>query len=281
MPTLRLYHAWLRVHGIVFFSSRVYPAGGIGGTVEETAPYIHNYPLIYALSGLPAESYAVTPSRHYAVLGGRGSAPLRYPLVEKVLEGLVAGDLSEGLVYAYPAAPRRVVARKFFMAAKGHGYAEFRGRLKTGFPRTVHLVGLGPGSELEAFVVASSPLPRRLYARIGMKRMGALLVELDEAWVAGPAGEDVSSHPVNLGDLRAWGLEPRDWVVVLETRSIPMGCPDCARVGYARTKLYRVEWMDHVTKRRRAAFIPLPPALAASAAGGSSSGSGGGVEPAW
>ena len=286
MTGLYLYYYEAHIHGILFFSSRVYPAGGKArGTAEETAPYIHNYSLTYAVNGMPAEAYGVNPSLHYNSLGGakkRGPV-LQYPFIDHVLGCLVDPGCGRSAAYAYPAAPLRVRAQRFFMSIRTHSYGEFRGRLKTVYPRSATLIGLAPGSILKGFIASTRPLPDRIYTRIGMKRTGALLLVLREASVEGRLeGEAYTTHPVNIGDTLYMGYRLSDANVVLETRSIPFRggrpCADCARVGYVKARgLYLVSY--RVAARRRLAIIPLPPARVEAPP--KPPGALGAVEPAW
>lgn len=279
---LHIYYFEAEVHGVIFFSSRVYPAGGkAGGTVEEAAPIIHNYALTYAVNGLPAEAYGMPPSLHYASFrGGKGGGRLEYPFIERVIKCIVNPSCSDSVVYAYPAAPMLVRAQKFFTAIRTHSYGEYRGSLKTVFPRSVTLVGLAPGSRLNGFLASTTPLPGRLYARLGMKRAGMLMLRLTEAKVVGRLDEpEYTSHPVNVGDTAAMGYEVEDAIVVLETRSAPFlggrPCHGCARVGYVRARgLYEVEYR---AGRSRRALLPLPPARLGAAPARERHR----VEPAW
>ncbi len=268
MQRLRLYHVNIELHGVLLFSSRVYPAGGRArGVAEETAPIIHNYPLIYAFNGVPVESYGVVPCLHYASYGAMktpAGGRLEYPLVEEAVRCLAAPGLEPRCpIYAYPAAPLRLSSVKLFFSARTDSYGEYRGKLKTVFPRTVTHIGFGPGSQFEAFIVSAEPLPSVVYSRLGMKRLGSFRAVLEEARVVGRVGDGYSSHPVNIGDVETWGARLLDRVVLFETRSPPYRggkpCPSCARVGYVRGEMYIVEWSDHVMKRRRRALLPLPP----------------------
>lgn len=282
MPNgLHLYYFEAEVHGVIFFSSRVYPAGGRArGTAEETAPIIHNYALTYAVNGRPAEAYGMPPSLHYASFqGGKGGGRLEYPFIEKVVKCMVNPSCGDRVVYAYPAAPMLVRAQKFFTSIRTHSYGEYRGRLKTVFPRSVTLLGIAPGSRLNGFLASTTPLPGKIYARLGMKRTGIMMLRLYEAKVTGRLDyPEYTSHPVNIGDTVAMGYEVEDAIVVLETRSVPfLGgrlCQGCARVGYVRARgLYEVEY---VAGRTRRALLPLPLARVGVPERGRRE-----VEPAW
>lgn len=246
MQYIKIYIARLELHGVLLFASEQRPSlSEEGGAVISASQFIHNYPLIYGLLHRSAEAYAVIPSLHFMTYDELSSSkfrsalarePLRYTSVEEQLRALVEGCRRDGgCVYSFPAYPLRVTMRKFFMAAKGSGYADFRGRLKTVYPRLVHYVAIVPPSEFSTVVLTYGiELPKTMYVRIGMKRMGLFKVTLSEAEVTSRVSElGWTTIPVNLYDLKLFGYDVVDFLKVLETRSKPPKKPDASVIGYA------------------------------------------------
>jgi len=261
------YIADMELLGILIFSSEQRPAvAEPGGAVITPSHFIHNYPLIYGFNGRPVESYAVVPSLHYLSYEKLekikkpkknkhapelAAEPLKYTFVEEQIRKLLSG---ESAVYVFPAYPERVYARKFFMAAKGAGYAEFRGRLKTVYPRLEHYVALTPPSRFKTVVLSTVELPPTLYVRIGMKRMGLFKATLRKARIAGRVEELAwTSVPVNFYDVGLFGYMIYDVVKLLETRSKPPEKPLCSTIGYVRTKGLAV--VVHGEEKMR---VPVP-----------------------
>lgn len=267
---IKVYIADLHLHGVLLFATEQRPSlAEEGGAIITTGHYIHNYPLIYGIAGVNVESYAVIPSLHFTFYESEkiqdlkpriARTPLRYGFVEEQIEGLLEGRDS---IYVFPAYPIKVSIKKFFMQAKGTSYAEFRGRLKTVYPRLVHYVAIVPPSEFKSIVLTSNvEMPRELYMRIGMKRMGLFKVYLREAEISGRI-EDLawSSVPVNIYDVSLFGYSPIEIIKVMETRSKPPSKPSTSVIGYIRARgLFLVE--PTKKKLRREEYrVPLPPKL--------------------
>lgn len=264
---IKVYIADLQLHGVLLFATEQRPSlAEEGGAIITTGHYIHNYPLIYGIAGVNVESYAVIPSLHFTFYESEkmqalkpriARTPLRYGFVEKQIERLLEGRDS---IYVFPAYPTKVSIKKFFMQAKGTSYAEFRGRLKTIYPRLVHYVAIVPPSEFRSIVLTSNvEMPRELYMRIGMKRMGLFKVYLREAEISGRI-EDLawSSVPVNIYDVSLFGYSPIESIKVMETRSKPPSKPSTSVIGYIRARgLFLVE--PTKKKLRREEYrVPLP-----------------------
>ena len=261
---LDIYIADMSLHGILIFSTEQRPSlAGEGGAVISTCYYIHNYPLIYGFMGVSAEAYAVIPSLHFRFyeqikneVPEIASEPLHYGLVERLIKNLLEGR--EG-IYVYPAQPLRITTKKFFMRAKGSGYADFQGALKNVYPRIVHYVAITPPSEFRTIVLAlKKKLPKELYIRIGMKRMGLFKIRLREAKVEDMIDASAwSSIPVNLYDINQFGYSSADdFIKVLETRSKPLNKPTASVIGYIKTRdLFIIR--DGFSELR----IPLPQKL--------------------
>jgi hypothetical protein len=258
----------MQLHGVLLFATEQRPSlAEEGGAIITTGHFIHNYPLIYGVAGVSVESYAVIPSLHFTFYGGEtvqalkprvARTPLHYGFVEEQIKNLMDGRDS---VYVYPAYPVRVSVKKIFMQARGTSYAEFRGALKTVYPRLVHYVALIPPSEFRTIILTSGiELPRELYIRIGMKRMGLFKVYLREAKILGRI-EDLawSNVPVNIYDVSLFGYTPSDVIKVMETRSKPPSKPSASIIGYIRARgLFLVE---------PAIRVPLPLKLLGDAHG--------------
>ncbi len=253
---VHLYVAEMNLHGVLTFSSEIRPAVAGVGSVIITSRFIHNYSLIYAFNGKLAEAYVTFPSLHLPVKRPPYIKPLQYTFVEEVIGGLQRGELK--YVYAYPAMPVRVTSRKFFMAAKGTGYAEpVRRGLKVFFPMSTNWISLVPPTKHLTILVSPRELPRTLYVRIGMKRTGLYKVRLKEAAVREKVADlRWSSIPVNLYDTRLFGYDVEDFVKVLETRSKPLGKRGANVVGYVRARgMYRLSVKE---RRGESYIIPLP-----------------------
>lgn len=235
----------MELQGVLIFATEQRPSlAEEGGAIISTGHYIHNYPLIYGLTGRSAEAYTVISSLHFLSYQDLKKSPfkpklakkpLHYGFVEEQLRNLLEGRKS---IYAFPAFPQKITPRKFFMQAKGSGYAEFRGALKTVYPRLEHYVALVPPSTFKTVILANDiELPRVLYLRIGMKRMGLFKVFLREAEITGLVkGLVWTDVPVNLHDVGLFGYNPLDTIKVLETRSKPVGRPLASMIGYIKCK---------------------------------------------
>ena len=244
--TITIYVADLELHGVLIFSTEQRPSlTEEGGAVISTGHFIHNYPLIYGFANKNVEAYTIISSLHHR-------QGLHYGSVEEQLKRLLEGDES---IYVYPAFPLKVTTRKFFMTAKGTGYAEFRGALKTVFPRLEHYVTIVPPSRFRTIILAQGiELPKQVYIRIGMKRMGLFKVILSEAEIIKQINITTWSNiPVNLYDIGLFGYVVDDLLKVLETRSKPTSRPTSSVIGYIKTsKLFIIR---HKTEEYK---IPLP-----------------------
>ncbi|RLE92146.1 MAG: type I-D CRISPR-associated protein Csc1 [Thermoprotei archaeon] len=242
---LRAYIADMELQGVLIFATEQRPSlAEEGGAIITTGHYIHNYPLIYGLAGRSIEAYAVIPSLHFLSYQDLEKSPfkpklakesLHYGFIEVQLKNLLSGRES---IYVFPAFPQRVTPKKFFMQAKGSGYAEFRGALKTVYPRLVHYVALIPPTDFKTIVLANNiELPRVLYMRIGMKRMGLFKVRLKEAEIHKKIEDPVWTNvPVNLYDIGLFGYTPIDVMKVMETRSKAPNKLLASTIGYIRTR---------------------------------------------
>lgn len=254
--TLRLYLADIELHGVLIFATEQRPSlSDEGGAIITTGYYIHNYPLIYAMNGRPVEAYPVIPSLHFlsyrdlrksSFVSSLARQPLRYTFIEEQLKNLLEGRES---IYVFPAYPERIVTKKFFMQALGTGYAEFRGRLKTVYPRLEHYVALIPPSRFRTIVISTRDLPSTMFIRLGMKRMGLLKVRLRSAEIVKRLREPTwSTVPVNLYDVEMFGYNLLDIAKVMETRSRPENRPLASVVAYVRAEnhfLIRAEKEEH------------------------------------
>ncbi len=270
---LRAYSVEAELHGILIFSSEFRPAlGKAKGSLIVTAPVIHNYPLLYGLLGIGAESYAVISSLHrktYQLLELKEKrhrrslvkGELQYNTISREIQRFFSGE--QGSIYSFPLAPVEITRRKFFMAAKGVGYAEYRARLKSEYPRTVTYIALVPPSRFRGIIVtAGRELPSRLVVRIGMKRMGVLKLNLKPLIKLNKLKRsEWTTVPVNLYDLKEMGYTPEDANVVLETRSKPPSFPDASILAYVRASgLYELRTGGHYE------IVPLPSWVASNAA---------------
>ena len=243
---LKVYIADLELHGVLLFATEQRPSlAEEGGAIITTGHYIHNYPLMYGMGNKNVEAYAVIPSLHFLSYQDLDRSkfrpelakePLHYGFIEMQLKRLLSGK--EKSFYVFPAFPQKVTSKKFFMQAKGSGYAEFRGALKTNYPRLVHYVALIPPTKFKTVVITNDiELSRTLYIRIGMKRMGLFKVYLKEAEICRKIGEPSwTSIPVNLYDVELFGYVPMDAIKIMETRSKTPNKPLASVIGYVRAR---------------------------------------------
>jgi len=262
MP-LNIYVADMELQGVLLFSSEQRPAlASPGGAVITTSPFIHNYPLIYGFYNKPVEAYTVIPSLHFLsykslkesrfVPKKLAKMPLKYMFVEQKIKRFLEGGRA---LYVFPAYPLKITRKKFFMAAKGYGYVEFRGRLKTVYPRLEQYVAIVPPSRFRTVVLSNFELPSTIYIRIGMKRMGLFKVQLKKANILRRVEEYAwTSVPVNLHDVGLFGYTVFNVLKLLEKYSKPQDKPLSAVIGYIRARnLFEVS-VHHSTVLR----IPLP-----------------------
>jgi len=259
---LNIYVANMELHGILIFSSEERPAlEKPGGAVIATKHFIHNYPLIYGFNNRNVEAYTVIPSLHFLTYGKiresrfvprLAKKPLKYTFITEEIKKLLEGKDS---IYAYPATPLKVTVKKIFMQAKGFGYAEFRGRLKTVYPRLEHYIAVTPPSLFRTIVISYRELPRIMYVRIGMKRMGLFKTYLNKARIVKKVGTyEWTSIPVNLYDMTLFGYEVYDFIKIYEKHSKPPLKPQSSIIGYVKTKdLYEI-----LTERGERLRVPLP-----------------------
>lgn len=123
------------------------------------------------------------------------------------------------------------------------------------YPRLEHYIALVPPSEFRTIILAESDeLPRVMYIRIGMKRMGLFKVHLREAEIQDRIEElRWSNIPVNLHDVSLFGYNPLDVMKVMETRSKPSAKLLASVIGYVRTKNLFL-----VRDRKDEYYVPLP-----------------------
>jgi len=152
----------------------------------------------------------------------------------------------------------KATPKKFFMQAQGSGYVEVRGALKTVYPRLEHYIALIPPSKFRTVILTNDfELPRTMYIRIGMKRMGLFKIELREAEIYSRIEEPRWTNiPVNLYDVSLFGYDPLDVMKIMETRSKPPNKFSASVIGYIRSRnLYSI--LD----QRDEYYIPLPQKL--------------------
>lgn len=250
---VKIYAAHMDLHGLLIFSTEQRPSlAEEGGPLIVTGNVIHNYSLIYGFSDRSVESYAVIPSLHYLSYKDLSEkqrrtisiarSPLRYNFIEEQLRKLLSGEGES--VYVFPAIHEKIYPRKVFMQAKGSGYAEFRGALKSNYPRLEHYVALMPPSTFKTVVLTvEKELPKTVFIRIGMKRMGLFKVSLREiVSVKRIRGQRWSSLPVNLYDVELFGYSPVGFIKLLEIRSKPPDKPSSSIIGFIRAEgMFEIE----------------------------------------
>jgi len=234
----------MELHGILTFSSEIRPAVAGVGAVHITSSFIHNYPLIYAFNRRICEAYVAFPSLHLPFQRERVKSPLRYTFVDQVLNEIKRSELKH--VYAYPAYPVKVTTKKFFLSAKGYGYAEkIKRGIKSFYPTETNWISLLPSTKHRTLLISPYRLPRRLYIRMGMKRAGLFKVYLHEVHpteIKVINAFEWSNIPVNLYDVRLFNYVVEGYTKVLETRSKPENKPEASSIGYIQARgLYEIK----------------------------------------
>jgi len=222
---MKYYAVIATVHSPLIFTS--YTVGSSKtGYLFATSPYIHNYPLLYAISERPAEAAYVVTSKHLSK-----DRRLEYRLARQVVEALARGE-NPPAAYPYPLQPITVdyVTIHTTMLTDQY-YFDVRAKPKTIAPRNQNYVAIKPGSRFYGLIVSPTPLPPRLYVSIGVKRLGILRLDLYEMEpVEKLEGEAVSTVLVNEGDTRLFGYEG-SYTLVFETRTRPSWNPRASRIA--------------------------------------------------
>ena len=239
---MKIYVAHLKLSDFLTFSSNVgFVAIGRGQhkvsyTVYKPQPYLHNYALMYAFSGLLHASLASAVER-------------RRTAIQKEIDYAGLSTIERNL-YVYPAKPKKLSVKRLVANITGEGFIEVQVRPKGAYPwHVVHLC-FAPGSEFETVVVTKENVRLPSTIRVGVKRQGVFDVLLEPANVAGETAG--YSDPVNLGDVLKAGIRPKHMVVLLRTKTVRKGIP-CSNI-IARIYLDRLA----VIKSRTAKFmIPL------------------------
>jgi len=252
---MKYYAAIATVHSPIIFTSYIVGSSKTG-YLFATSPYIHNYPLLYALNERPAEAAYVITSKHLS-----RDKQLEYRLAREVVEALARGKRPPA-PYPYPLQPLRVdyVTIHTTMLADQY-YFDIRSKPKTIAPRNQNYVALKPGSRLYTLIVSPTPLPPRLYASIGVKRLGILRLDLYEMEpVERLDGEAISTVLVNEGDTARFGYDG-DYTLVFETRTRPSWNPRGSRIAWLRSPgLWRLVFTGRRPREVASEWLaPLPP----------------------
>jgi hypothetical protein len=205
---MRMYIITLKLNDFFVFSSHLTfsEIKGVSYTVYRPSQYIHNYPLMYALTDLLYVSLA--------------SPTITVDEIEyKDLDAI------EKILYVYPARPRSIRLMRLLGNIRGEGFAEpSEAHPKTIYPWHVAHIVFTPGSIFESVLITYEDdirLPKTI--RIGVKRQGVFTVEYHEADITGFI--DGFSDPINLGDVVRRGLRPDSFTKLLETRTRRKNAP--------------------------------------------------------
>jgi len=252
---MKYYAAIATVHSPLIFTSYIVGSSKTG-YLFATSPYIHNYPLLYALNERPAEAAYIVTSKHLSK-----DRPLEYRLARQVVEALARGERPPA-PYPYPLQPLRVdyVTIHTTMLTDQY-YFDIRAKPKTIAPRNQNYVAIKPGSRFYSLILSPTPLPSRVYVSIGVKRLGILRVDLYEMEpVERLEGEAVSTVLVNEGDARLFGYEGV-YTLVFETRTRPSWNPRASRIAMlAAPRLWRLMFTGRKPREvPREWLVPLPP----------------------
>ncbi|BCS94299.1 type I-D CRISPR-associated protein Csc1 [Metallosphaera javensis (ex Sakai et al. 2022)] len=238
---MKIYEADFTLEGFLIFSTEVKPmitSSSSMGSYITPSPYIHNYPIMYGLLGMPSEAYFVIPSLHkadYELKAKRGGEKLQYTTVKKEIEKFAKKE--EQSLYSFPLVPKKIVVNSFLLSAESWSYAlPTRKPTKNVFPRLTSYSAFSPGSKFMTYIVTSddyplSKLPR--WIRIGKKRWGILDIYYNEVEIKDikqSTEECTSSIPVNDIDTEKFGYEIKEFAKILDTPSLEEG-----KIGWATT----------------------------------------------
>lgn len=261
---MKVYLAAAKVHSPLIFTS--YVSGSTStGYLLATSPYIHNYALMYAIMDRPAEASFVVSSRHLA-------GALEYKTIKEVVSSLAEGRAPR-YPYTYPMAPVKVnyVTIHTTMLTDQY-YFDVRGRPKSVAPRNQNYIAVAPGSTFYTVILSPNPLPWRIYASMGVKRLGIIRIDLCELKVEGRLEEEaMATVLVNEGDTRRFGYNGM-YSLVSEARTKPSWNTAASRIAWLTARgLYRARPRDQCRglagaiaggRRGRGArewLLPLPP----------------------
>ncbi|ARM76978.1 type I-D CRISPR-associated protein Csc1 [Acidianus manzaensis] len=261
---MKIYEAELTLEGFLIFSTEVKPmitSYSSMGSYITPSPYIHNYPVMYGLLGMPSEAYFVIPSLHkadYELKGKKsgGNSLLRYTTVKREIEKFAKKE--EQSLYSFPLVPKKIIVNSFLLSSESWSYAlPTRKPTKNVFPRLTSYSAFSPGSRFMTYIVTSddypkSKLPR--WIRIGKKRWGILQIYYNEVEIKDikeSTEECASSIPVNDIDTEKFGYEIKNFAKVLETSSLKEG-----KIGWAITdKCLKIK--GEIENKRVSITLPL------------------------
>ncbi len=236
--------AELKLCDFLTFSSTILPVeiGDVTYPTYRPAPYIHNYPLMYAFSGLTHASLT-SPSKP------GNPSEVSYLLLDEIERNL----------YVYPASPVLIDMTRLIGNVKSEGFAEPRKvRPKSLYPWHVAHMAFAPGSAFETVILVTNEnvkLPGTI--RLGVKRQGVFEVRYYHAKVKGFVSG--WSDPVNLGDVIRYGLEPEQYYTLLTTKTVHKSrqfSNMIVRGYYSESKLSVIEVSSG--QYRRTFRLPLP-----------------------
>ncbi len=180
---LRVLEVKLELHGVFWFHTFAQPRKKY---THIMVPVIHNYPILLAMLGLPAEAYAS--------VSGRRTFMYR---PEKVWK--------EHGFYVYPAIAEKMVSKMLTFSMGGTGYVQLRPQTRASAPDfTTNQVFL-PGTLFKILIITNRNYTPPPIIRLGSKRYGVFKVKVSKGMrglVGDGAGKSVT-HPFNARDVGA------------------------------------------------------------------------------
>ncbi|QGA53943.1 type I-D CRISPR-associated protein Csc1 [Sulfolobus sp. E5-1-F] len=247
-----LYKVTYKLEGILIFSTEVRPMisrGNPMGSYISPLPYIHNYPIIYAINGKSCEAYFVFPSLHESYYEERKhkGEKLNYTTVKEILD-----NAKKGIgFYPFPLIPKKIVTSSFLMSAESWSYGLLtRSPTKNVFPRLTSYTAFMPESEFVSYLVTDGKFQIPEWIRIGKKRWGIMKINAQplEIKKVNELQQCVTSFPINVNDAEYFGYKVISYSKLLETPSLEEGI-----IGWANLE----KCLEIVTKYERIT-LPIP-----------------------
>lgn len=173
----------LELHSVFWFHTFAQPRNKY---THIMVPVIHNYPILLAMLGLPAEAYAL--------VSGKRTFMYRPEEVWR-----------ERGFYVYPAIAEKMVSKILTFSMGGTGYVQFKPQTRAPVPDyTANQVFL-PGTVFKTYMVTNRGYGPPPVIRLGSKRYGVFVVRISKRMrgvVRDGAGRSVT-HPFNARDVGA------------------------------------------------------------------------------
>ena len=239
---MQLYLAHLELHGLLVLAEEVRSIKVsllAGGPLIRSSKFIHNYTLMYALSPIPEAPYG-------GYLG----------FTDKPSYKLIDDLKKEKLLYAYPAQPLDIRLVRVFTASKPETLCEVRGRPKIGHPFQVHYIAVAPGSKYKTIILCDENIHLPRYVRLGKKRWGIVKLTYHPLMSMERVKPRYSTVPVNIGDMREFGVKIENYITVATTRN-HTHIGEKASIGYVKANpTYKLVF--RINGKTETVYTPIP-----------------------